>query len=394
MLKQIAAVTLTSLRGLPARWGASLVVIVGIAGVVAVMVSILAMAQGFESVFTQAGRADRVIIMRGGDDNGMSSALTREQLPIVLAAPGFARGADGKPLAAPLKFMTSVLLDRKTGEEANVLLRGAGGPVAGVWPEIKVVEGRWFEAGKRELIAGRAAQAQFAGLEIGNEVELSNGRWKVVGIFEAPGTVYESEMWGDVEMVFAGYSITGQFSSVIGLLESDTAYTTLSDAITTNPGLSHIVKREPEYYASQTGVLGTMMVTFGYGVAAIMALGALFSAVNTMHAAVKARSVEIATLRAIGFSGAPILFSVLLESIVLCLIGAIIGGALAWLLFNGHQISTLGGQSFNQVAFAFRVSGALLLKAAIWACAIGLLGGLVPAIRAARLPVADALRGA
>jgi putative ABC transport system permease protein len=395
MIGQIASVTATNLRSLPARWGASLVVVVGIAGVVGVMVSILAMAEGFRAVFTQAGRDDRVIVMRGGqDDNGMASALTRAQLPTVLNAPGFARGADGKPLVAPQKFMFAVLPDGKTGEEANVLLRGVGGPFASVWPEIKLVEGRWFAPGRRELIAGRAARHTFAGLEMGREVEMSNGLWTVVGIFEAPGTVYESELWGDVEMVFAGYSITGQYSSVVGLLESDAAFKTLSEAITTDPTLSHVVKREPEYYAAQTGVLGSLMLTLGYGVAAIMALGALFSAVNTMHAAVKARSVEIATLRAIGFSGVPIVVSVLLESVALCLIGALAGGALAWLLFNGYTISTLGGQSFNQVAFAFRVTGALLLQSVLWACAVGLLGGLLPAIRAARLPVAEALREA
>ena len=394
MLSQIAAVAGTSLRSLPARWGASLVVVVGIAGVVGVMVSILAMADGFRTVFTQAGRADRVIVMRGGDDNGMSSALTRDQLPTVLSAPGFARGADGKPLASPTKFMTSALIDRKTGDEVNVLLRGVGGPARQVWPEIRVVEGRWFSPGKRELIAGRAAQRTFAGLELGRDVEMSNGPWTVVGVFEAPGTVYESELWGDVEMVFAGYSITGQFSSVVGLLESDAAYTALSDAITTNPTLSHVVKREPEYYATQTGILGSLMLTLGYGVAGIMALGALFSAVNTMHAAVKARSVEIATLRAIGFAGTPIVLSVLLESMVLCLLGALAGGVLAYLIFNGYTISTLAGQNFNQVAFAFKVTGALLLQGVVGSCLIGLLGGLAPAMRAARLPVAEALRGA
>ena len=394
MIRQIVSVTSTNLRSIPARWGASLVVVIGIAGVVGVMVSLLAMANGFEQVFAHAGRADRVIVMRGGDDNGMSSAISRDQLPTVLDAPGFARGSDGKPLASPQKFMTSALSDRKTGEEANVLLRGVGGPASAVWPEIRIVEGRWFSPGKRELIAGRAAQQQFAGLELGKQVELSNGPWTVVGVFEAPGAVYESELWGDVELVFAGYSITGQFSSVTGLLESEAAFKTLNDAITTNPKLSHIVKREPEYYASQTGVLGTGMLMLGYFVASIMALGALFSAVNTMHAAVKARSVEIATLRAIGFGGTPIVLSVLLESIVLCLLGGLTGGALAWLLFDGYTISTLGGQSFNQVAFAFRVSGPLLMQAIVGACGVGLLGGLLPALRAARLPVAEALRGA
>ena len=392
MLKQIAAVTSTNFKSLPARWGASLVVVIGIAGVVGVMVSILAMANGFEQVFTKAGRADRVIVMRGGDDDGRSSSVSREQLPIILSAPGFALGPDGKPLASPIKFMTSALHDRKTGIEVNVVLRGVGDQAQRVWPEIKVVEGRWFESGKREFIAGRAAINQFDGLALGKTVQLTNGPWTLVGIFEAPGTMYESELWGDVEMVFAGYSITGQFSSVTGLLAG--SQKTLSDAITTNPKLAHVVKSETEYYASQTGLLGKTMLAFAYIVGGIMALGALFSAVNTMHAAVKARSIEIATLRAIGFGGTPIVLSVLLESLLLCVLGALVGSGASWLLFNGHQISTIGGNSFSQVAFAFEVSTGLVMQGVIWACTIGLLGGLVPAIRAARLPVAQALRGA
>lgn len=396
MLRQIAGVTGTNLRSLPQRWGASLVVVVGIAGVVAVMVSILAMAEGFTSIFTHAGRPDRAIVLRAGqDDNGMTSAISRDQMPTVLDSPGFRRGADGKPLACPQKFMTSVLPDAKTGEDANVLLRGVGGPAREVWPEIRVVEGRWFEPGKRELIAGRAAQRTFRGLTLGNTVEMTNGPWTVVGIFEAPGTLFESELWGDVEMVFAGYSITGQYSSVVGLLESERAYAVLKDSITTNPGLSQqAVETEPVFYARQAGGFGKGMLVFAYGVAAIMALGALFSAVNTMHAAVKARAVEIATLRAIGFAGTPIVVSVLLESVVLCLIGAAAGAAIAYLAFNGHRLSTLaGGQSFNQVAFAFVVGPSLVAQGVAWSCAIGLLGGLLPAIRAARLPIAEALRG-
>jgi putative ABC transport system permease protein len=394
MLKQIAAVATTNLRSIPARWGASAVVVIGIAGVVGVTVSILAMAKGFEEVFASAGRADRAVVMRGGDDNGMSSAISRDQLPLVLGSPGFKRGADGKPLASPQKFMTSVLTERKSGEESNVLLRGVGAAAQQVWPEIKLVEGRWFTSGRRELIVGRVAQQQYVGLEVGQQAQMTNGPWTVVGVFEAPGTVYESELWGDAEMVFAGFSITGQFSSVVGIVELPEGLKTLGDAITTNPRLSHIVKSEPEFYASQTGLLGKAMLALGYVVGAIMALGALFSAVNTMHAAVKARSLEIATLRAIGFGGAPIVLSVLLESVVLCALGALLGGALSWLMFNGETMSTIGGQNFNQVAFAFRVSAGLILQGVLAACVIGLIGGLVPAIRAARLPVATALRGA
>lgn len=393
-MRQIAHVSAMSLRALPQRWGASLVTVIGMAGVVGVMISILAMAQGFQRVFNEAGRPDRVIVLAADENTGMFSALTREQLPVVLTTPGFALDQDGKPLASAQKFMTSVLPDRKTGKESNVLLRGVGEKAWNVWPEVKILEGRAFTHGKRELIAGRAAQAKFQGLEVGRDVQMVNGAWTVVGVFEAGGSVLESELWGDAEMVMAGYSVTGLFSSVTGLLESDASFQTLKDAITGNPTLKHTVKREPEYYAGLAGTLGQRMQQLGYGVAAIMALGALFAAVNTLYAAVKARAVEIATLRAIGFGATPIIFSVLFEALLLCVAGATLGGALAWLLFNGYTISTINGASFSQVAFAFRVSFELVAQGMVFACVIGLLGGLLPALRAARLPVAEALRGA
>ena len=392
MLAQIAQVTATNLRAVPARWGASLVVVLGMAGVVAVMVALLAMAEGFEQTFRDAGSPDRVIIMRGGDDNGMASALTREQLPLVTDLPGFARDADGAPLVVAQKFMISELPTRKAGDAVGVVLRGVSPQVWKVWPEIRIVEGRAFTAGRRELVAGRAAQQEFQGLALGAEVEMANGLWTVVGIFEAPGTTYESELIGDVEMVFAGYSITGQYSSVIGVLASPDAYQGLSDAVTTNPRLSHVVKRETDYYGAMAGNLGSTLQIFGYAVAGIMGLGALFSAINTMYAAVKARSREIATLRAIGFGAIPVVGSVLLESVALCLAGAILGGLAAWALFDGNTISTIAGGDLRQVVFAFRVTGELLLQAVAAACGIGLLGGLLPALRAARLPVAEALR--
>lgn len=394
MIRQIAAVTAMSLRALPQRWGASLVVVISMAGVVSVMVAILAMAQGFERIFSEAGRPDRVIVLANNEPTGMISAIARAQVPVILTAPGFARDADGKPLATALKFMTSVLPDRKTGGESNVSLRGVGEKAWKIWPEVKIVEGRPFTHGKRELIAGRAAQGQFRGLEVGKEVQMMNGAWTVVGVFEANGSVLESELWGDAEMVMAGYSITGLFSSVTGLLESDAALTTLKDFITTNPGLNHTVKREPEYYALQTGALALRMRQLGYMVAGIMALGALFAAVNTLYAAVKVRAVEIATLRAIGFGGVPIVLSVMCEALLLCLVGAALGGALAWLLFNGYTISTVNNASFSQIAFAFQVDLELVVQGLAMACVVGLLGGLLPAIRAARLPVAEALRGA
>lgn len=393
MITLVARIAATNLRALPERWGASLVVVLGMAGVVGVMVALLAMAHGFQQTFRDAGSADRVIVLRSAEDSGMASALTREQLPLVMDLPGLARDAEGRPLAVAQKFMTSELPDRKTGQGIGVPLRGVSAQVWRVWPEIRIVEGRAFQAGLREVVVGRAVQREVRGVELGAEVELTNGSWTVVGVFEAPGTVYESELLGDVEMVFPGFSLTGQYSSVVGVLASPESFQAFSDAVTSNPRLSNVVKRETDYYAAMGGNLAGAMQTFGYAVAAIMGLGALFSAINTMYAAVKARAREIATLRAIGFGAVPVVASVLLESVVLCLAGALLGGALAWLFFDGNTLSTVGGgDDLRQVTFAFRVSGELLLQGMAAGSLVGLLGGLLPALRAARLPVAEALR--
>jgi putative ABC transport system permease protein len=392
MIRQIAGVALTNLKALPQRAGASLVVVVGMAGVVGVMVALLAMAEGFQQTFRQAGRADRAIVLRNEQDNGMASAIEREQLPLVLDLPGFKRGADGRPLAVAQKFMTSELAQRGTGTLVGAVLRGVSDQVWQVFPELRIVEGRAFTPGKREAVVGRGALREFEGLALGSEVELANGRWTLVGVFEAPGTLYDGEMIGDVEMVFAGYSITGQYSSVIGVLESQDALATVAAAIKGNPRLSHVVLRETDYYTTLSNNLGSAMITFGYAVAAIMALGALFAATNTMYAAVKARGREIATLRALGFGGVPVVCSVLLESLMLCLAGAALGGAVTYLAFNGYTLSTVSGNDLQQIVFAFRVSGSLLAQGIAGAVVVGLLGGLLPAIRAARVPVAEALR--
>lgn len=393
MMTLVARVAGMSLRALPQRWGAALVVVLGMAGVVGVMVALLAMAEGFQQTFREAGSPRRAIILRTGEDNGMASAITREQLPVILDLPGFARDEAGKPLAVAQKFMTSELAERGSGTLVGAVLRGVNGPVWTVFPELRIVEGRAFTPGLREAVVGRAAQATFEGLELGARVELANGHWTIVGVFEAPGTVYESEMLGDAEVVFQNYSITGQYSSVVGVLETPESLPALADAISQNPRLSHQARRETDYYATLSGDLGAVMSVFGYAVAGIMALGALFSAINTMYAAVKARSREIATLRAIGFGALPVVTSVLLESVALCLAGAALGGLLAWALFDGSSISTLAGtQDIRQVVFAFRVTPALLLQGMLAAIVVGLLGGLLPALRAARLPVAEALR--
>lgn len=324
---------------------------------------------------------------------GTGSAIPRELAPLMVDSPGLKRDAAGQPLASIEKYIVSMLPDKQTGEDVFMVIRGVGAPVLQVRPEVHLIEGRMFQPGLREVIVGVRAREQFAGLELGRSVQITDAVWTVVGVFESGGSVHETEVWGDVESVVSAYSITKQYASITAVLASEDSFDTYKDALTTNPALNHYPKRETEYYAAQSAQLSGMMRAFGYFVAGIMGLGALFSAVNTLYAAVRARTREIATLRALGFAGTPIVLSVLLEALVLCLAGGALGGALAWLFFNGYSVSTLqGGGAPSQVAFSFHVSARVLQQGLLAAGLVGLLGALLPALRAARVPVVDALR--
>ena len=391
--QQVAAVTATTLRSLPARWGIATVVLVCLAGVSGVMTSMLAMAEGLEQTYRRTGDASRVVVLSTGEISDATSSIAREQLPAVLQAPGLARFADGTPAASVERYTTSTLALARSGEDGNLIVRGVSPRVLEVRPEVRIAGGRMFKPGLRELIVGRNAQRQFKGLDLGNEVSLSGASWTVVGTFDSGGAALESEAWGDVEAVMSAYN-QGAYSAVLARLESPGAFQAYKDALTGSPALSQVPQREADYLAAQSGVLGVAMRFVGYVVASIMALGALFAAANTMYASTEARGVEIATLRALGFGAAPSVCSVMLEGLVLCLAGALTGGAAAWLLFNGYTASTIGGATGTQLVFTFRVSAGLLFTGAMWACAIGLAGSLFPAIRAVRAPIAEALRGA
>jgi putative ABC transport system permease protein len=392
MLKQLWAVSAMSLQTLPQRLGASSVIVVGIAGVVAVLVSVLAMAVGFRHTLADSGRADRAIILRGGSDTELNSNVTREEVDVIGNAPGIAKSADGKALISA-ELVTVVNVPKiDTGTDANITLRGAGLMLTQVRPELTIVAGRMFRPAVRELIAGVGAARQFRGLEPGNVLHLRNADWTVTGLFTSNGDIHESELLADADTV--GSSIERQgYSSVVALLTASAAFTPFKDALTTDPQLKLDVEREPEYYAAQSKGLSKAINVVGNTVAVIMAIGAMFGALNSMYSAVAARGLEIATLRAIGFSALPVLLSVMIEALLLSLLGGIIGAALAWLLFNGHSVATLGG-AFAQVVFKLTVTPALIVTGILWACAIGILGGMFPALRAARLPVAQALRAA
>jgi putative ABC transport system permease protein len=392
MLKQLIAVTLMSLQTLPQRIGASSVIVVGIAGVVAVLVSVLAMATGFRHTLADGGRPDRFIVLRGGSDAELNSNVTRSDVDTVSNAPGLAKDADGKAILSS-ELVTVVNVPKiDTGTDSNVTLRGVGLQLTKVRPELKIVDGRMFHPAVRELIAGAGAVKQFRGLTSGSVLHLRNADWTVTGVFTSNGDVHESELLADVDTVGSSIERTG-YSSAVGLLTSPADFQRFKDAITTDPSLKLDVEREPEYYAAQSKQLTELITVVGNTVAIIMAIGAMFGALNTMYSAVDARGLEIATLRAIGFGALPVLLSVMIEALILSLLGGIIGAGLAWLFFNGHSVSTLGG-AFAQIVFQLTVTQTLIVTGIVWACAIGVLGGLFPAVRAARLPVATALRAA
>ncbi len=390
MFKQFTAVIGMSLQTLPQRIGASSVIVIGIAGVVAVLVSVLAMGAGFRHTLADSGRADRVIILRGGSDAELNSNLTRSDVDIIGNAPGLAKDAAGKALLSSEVVTVVNVPKMDTGTDANVTLRGVGLKLTEVRPELKITAGRMFRPAVRELIAGVGAAKQFRGLSVGSVLHLRNADWTVTGIFSSNGDVHESELLADVDTVASAVERNG-YSSAVGLLTGAAQFGRFKDALTTDPQLKVDVQREPDYYAAQSKNLTQVINVVGKTVAIIMAIGAMFGALNSMYSAVAARGQEIATLRAIGFGALPVLLSVMIEALLLSLLGGIIGASLAWLFFNGHSVSTLGG-AFAQVVFQLTVTRTLIITGIVWACVIGLLGGLFPALRAARLSVAEALR--
>ncbi len=390
-LSQTIAVTGVTLRSIGQRLGSSTVAVIGIAGVVIVFTAVLSIAEGFRAAMTDAGDPLRVLVLRSGSDTEMTSGLSGDDAKLITEAPGIARGPDG-PIASPELFVIVGHPLKRTGTDANVPLRGLSPAALLARPEIKIVEGRMFTPGTSEIVVGRAASRQFTGLNVGSAVRWGEGSWQVVGIFEAGGSVAESELWCDARVLQPAYRRGNSYQSVLLRLPSLDAFQTVKDALTTDRRLNVTAIREPDYYAQQSVVLQTIVRTIGFGIAGLMGLGAIFGAVNTMYSAVSSRTREIATLRALGFGRSPVVISVLIEALLLSLVGGLIGGGLAWLAFDGYQTATMNWQSFSQVAFAFRVTPSLLIRGLIYAVIMGLLGGLLPAVRAARMPVVTALR--
>jgi putative ABC transport system permease protein len=390
-LKQIIAVTSLNIRTIPQRLGSSAVAIVGIAGVVVVLVAVLSIAEGFVTAMRNAGSPVRALVMRSGADSELTSGLGGLEAEIIKQAPGLQRDTRGAVASAEL-FVIVDLPKRSTGTAANVPMRGIEPQAFQVREEARIIEGRPFHFGTNEVVAGRAASRQFAGLDLGSEVRSGQNTWKVVGIFETGGTVAETEVWCDARTLQGAYRRGNSFQSVLARLESPQAFDQFKDWLTSNPQVNVAVRREQEYYASQSTALSNLIRTIGFGIAALMGIGAVFGAILTMYTAVATRAREIATLRALGFNTGAVLTSVLVESLGLAAVGGLIGGLAALLVFNGYQTSTINFQTFSQVAFAFRVTPALLVLGLTYALIMGLVGGLLPAIRAARLPISSALR--
>jgi len=390
-LRQIAAVTAMNLRNLPARLGTSLVAVVGIGGVVAVLVSLLSMGEGFRAAMELSGSDEVALVLRGGSSDELSSAFGRDEVSVIVAAPGIARDSRG-PVASP-EFYTIVDLPmRSTGTEANVPFRGVTSRAPQVREGFRIVAGRMFEPGKDEVIVGRGAFAQFGNVDLGREVTWGSHVWRVVGVFEAGGSVSESEVWTDLTVLQGVYRRGNSVQVVRARLESPGAIEDLERWLDADPRINASVRSEREFYADQSRILIALIRYVGTTIAVLMGVGAVFAALNTMYSAVSSRTREIATLRALGFGAAPVVVSVLLEAVALGLLGGAVGGALVYLGLNGYQASTLNWASFSQITFAFTVTPKLLATGLAYSLVLGLVGGLLPALRAARMPVTAGLR--
>ncbi len=390
-MNQVFAITGMNLRNLPGRLGPSLVVVVGIAGVVLVLIALLSMARGFEATLKGTGQADRAIVLRGGSDSEMTSWVSPQHADLIRTKPGIATGESGV-LAATEIYVIADVPKKRSKTDANLPLRGVEARSFEIRNEVRIVDGRSLEFGKFELIAGVNAVDQFQGLDIGSILKLRGADWEVVGHFATDGTIHESEVWVDTQVLGSNLKRGAGGTSMVVRLESPREFDVLEQAMDDDPQLETELRKETVYYSEQSERLTALIENFGYFVASIMAIGAIFAALNTMYSAVSARSVEIATLRALGFGPLSVVVSVMVEALILAMIGGAMGASLAFVIFNGYTASTMGG-TFSQVSFAFAVTPDLVVRGVVWSCLLGLAGGLFPSVAAARQPVTVALRG-
>ena len=388
--RQTRSVIRIGIATIPQRLGSSAVVVVGIAGVVGVLVALLAMGAGFEQILKQTGADDTVIILHSGAESEATSTLDNDTVGIISQAPQVLRGADGQPVVSGEQLIVASLPTRSTGLEASIALRGVGESAWILSRNLRFIEGRKFRPGLRELIVGKSTRDEFVGLRVGSTVSFDGQSWPIVGVFDS-GDAHNSEIWGDAQVIGSTYRRNGMVNSVMLRLTDASAIDALKAGIESDPRLKVSVQTTREYYSRQSESIAQIVGIVGTTIGAIMALGAVFGALNTTYAAVADRAREIATLRAIGFRTGPVILSVLLETMLLAVLGGAVGAGLTWLIFDGFTASTVGANS-SQVVFAFDVSRELLVSGLKWALAIGLIGGLLPALRAARMPIIAGLR--
>lgn len=380
-----------NLRSLRMRWTSTVVAVVGIAGTVGVFVAMLALATGFKATLVSSGSAQNAIVRRAGATSEMESAITLDQVRVIEDAPGVMR-SNGQPLVTPEIVVVAAFPLKSSGTDANVQVRGVSDRSMQVRPTVKIRAGRFFQPGLNELVVGSNVAEAYKGFEVGSTVKFGGGTWTVVGTFDAGGSAFDSEVWCDANILSQVYQRPQNiFQSVTVRLVSTEEFQRFKDALTSDPRLTIQVDREVEYYEKQSRVITQLIVVLGSLVAAVMAIGAIFGALNTMYSAVSERSREIATMRAVGFGAGAVVTSFVLEAICIALLGGIIG-CLAILPLNGFTTGTLNWQTFSHLAFAFRVTPTLIIGGMLFAITMGVLGGVPPAVRAARSKIAVALR--
>jgi putative ABC transport system permease protein len=380
-----------NVRSVRARWTSTIVAVLGIAGTVGVFVAMLSLARGFKATLVASGSPDNALVMRAGSSSEMMGGITLDSIKVIQDAPGVARGSNGPLITQDVVGVMPIPLI-STGTDANVQIRGVSPNVLEIRKFVKMSQGRMFNPGMSEIVVGKNASKTYSGLTVGNKIDMAGGHWEVVGVFDANGSAFDSEIWTDSRVLNDILKRPSNiFQSATVHLESPSSFQALKDSLTSDPRLNVDVTREIDYYAKQSTTMTTLITVLGGLVAAIMAIGAVFGALNTMYSAVAERGREIATMRALGFNAYSVVFSFLVEALLISFIGGVIG-CLVVLPLNGLTTSTMNFQTFSNLAFAFKITPELLIKGVIFALVMGVVGGLLPAVRAASLPVATALR--
>lgn len=392
LFSQIGTVVVMNIRSLPQRLWMSLAAVLAVSVVVAVLLSFLAMSNGFSSTLSGTGSDSVAIVTRSGSQSELNSVIGRDSVNIVSTAPGIAKNADGQPFFSAELYVVVDALKRSSGTEVNIPMRGISPIGFQLRDRVDITEGRMFEAGTNELIVGQGVLDQFSGFELGQEVTFGKTRWSVVGVFSTGGSAFESELWADARMVQDLFNRGNSFQTVRIKLSEPGNVDGIRDLIENDPRLILDVETESDYFAAQGNALEGVVI-FGWVISIVMGLGALSGALNTMYTSVASRSAEIATLRAIGFSNFSAFCGTLAESIALSLIGGVVGALVSYLFMDGLTTATMG-PGFSQVVFTFELTPGLFQNGIVLALVIGLIGGFFPAWRAARMPVVVAFQKA